>query len=229
MKCFHIFMEGTIMSEIKNPQNRGNCPFYVTPENPLTAKSSIDHCVNCVKSGKSELGSLIEDLRQIAYMTIIEETPKYDPDHPSGASYITFIKARVCTRLWSERQKMMRHIPFTHQDALADTSSCGSNPLIDNLTAQACAIESVADTVIQQIELETLQRYLPQLLETLTQKERSVIELKFFKEFSGIEIAEVLEVSEGRVSQLTKSALEKLGKAYLGALEKAKGNPYSDT
>ena len=216
------------MVEQRGPYNRGKCPFYVTPDNPLSAKLSIDHCVNCVKSGKAQLESLIEDLRQIAFLTIIEETPKYDPDHHSGASYITFIKARVCTRLWSERQKVLRQIPFSHQESLNDTSPCEHNPLMESLAAEACAIENVADTVIQQIELETLQRYLPKLLETLTQKERSVIEMKFFKEFSGVEIADILGVSEGRVSQLTKSALEKLGKAYLSALDKARGNPYQD-
>ena len=60
-------------------------------------------------------------------------------------------------------------------------------------------------------------------------KERNVIEMKFFQEFNGVELAEILEVSEGRVSQLTKSALKKLGKAYLGALERVRGNPYRDT
>lgn len=63
----------------------------------------------------------------------------------------------------------------------------------------------------------------------LTQKERAVIEMKFFQEFNGAEIAEILEVSKGRVSQLTKSALEKLGKAYLSTLERVRGNPYRDT
>ena len=216
-----------MMSELRGPHNRGKCPFYVTPENPLSAKSSVDHCVRCVKSGKTQLESFIEDLQQIALLTIIEETPKYDPDHPSGASYTTFIKACVCTRLWSERLKVLRQIPYSHQDTLMDPEN--SNPLIETLTAEACTIENVADTVIQQIETECLQKYLPELMEQLSQKERSIIELKFFQEFNGIEIAEMLKISEGRVSQLTKSALEKLGKAYLGALEKAKGNPYRDT
>lgn len=215
------------MSELRGPHNRGNCPFYVNPENPLSAKSSVDHCVNCVKSDKAQLENLIEDLRQIALLTIIEETPKYDPDHPSGASYITFIKARVCTRLWSERQKVLRQIPYSHQDALMNTEN--HNPLTEVLTVQACTIENVADTVIQKIETECLQKYLPELISKLSEKERSIIELKFFQEFNGTEIAEMLEISEGRVSQLTKSALEKLGKAYLGALEKTKGNPYRDT
>lgn len=215
------------MSELRGPHNRGKCPFYVNPENPLSAKSSVDHCVNCVKSGKAHLESFIEDLRQIALLTIIEETPKYDPDHPSGASYTTFMKARVCSRLWKERQKLLRQIPYSHQDALMNTEN--HNPLTEVLTAEACTIENVADTVIQKIETECLQKYLPELIEKLSEKERTIIELKFFQEFTGTEIAEILKISEGRVSQLTKSALEKLGRAYLGALEKAKGNPYRDT
>ena len=216
------------MSELRGPHNRGKCAFYVIPQNPLSAESSIDQCVNCAIGNKSQLESHVEDLRQIALLTILEETPKYDPDHPSGASYITFIKSRVCTRLWTERQKVLREIPFTHQEKTNNTDSM-SNPLTENLQAQACEIRNVADTVIQQIEVETLQNYLPELLNKLTQKERSVIEMKFFKEFNGVEIADILEVSEGRVSQITQSALAKLGKAYLGTLEKIKHNPYRDT
>ena len=52
--------------------------------------------------------------------------------------------------------------------------------------------------------------------------------MKFFQKFNGVEIAEISEVSAGRVSQLTKSALEKLGKAYLSTLESVRGNPYRD-
>lgn len=221
------------MSEARGPHNRGKCPFYVTPQNPFSAESSIDHCVNCVKRNKTQLESFEEDLRQIAFLTVLEETPKYDPDHPNSASYITFIKARVCTRLWAERQKILQQMPYSHQEIddqeTDDGAPCRANLLIDNLVAQASVIENVADVVIHQIELETLRKHLPQLLEKLTQKEHSVIEMKFFKEFSGVEIAKILEVSEGRVSQLTKSALKKLGKAYSGTLERAAGNPYQDT
>ena len=217
------------MSEKRSPHNRGKCPFHVTPQDPLSAKSSIDHCVNCVKENKADLESITEDLRQIAFLTVMEETPKYNPDHPSGASYTTFIKAKVCTRLWSERQKYWQQIPFPHQDAGDDTTAHQNNPLIESLIDEACAIENMADTVIQQLEIEILQKYLPKLLDKLTEKERSVIEMKFFKELNGVEIAEVLDVSEGRVSQITQSALEKLGKAYISTLENKQGNPYRNT
>ena len=217
------------MAEQRGPHNRGKCPFYVVPENPLSAESSIDQCTNCAISNKAQLQSFKEDLRQFAFLVVLEETPKYDPDHPSGASYITFIKARVCTRLYSERNKLLRQVPFEHQEETDDDAGCEHNPLMDNLTAQAHAIEDVAESVTQQIEIETLRKHLPKLMDRLTHKERSVIEMKFFQEFSGMEIAEILEVSEGRVSQITKSALEKLGKAYLTALETVRGNPYRNT
>ncbi len=211
----------------RGPHNRGQCPFFVIPDNPYTAKVSINHCTDCVIENKNQLTSFKEDLRQLAFLTILEETPNYDPDHTSGASYITFIKARVCTRLWSESSKLLRQSPYSHQETYDDADrEC--NPLTDNLTTQACAIADVAETVTQQIEIETLQKHLPKLLESLSQRERAVIEMKFFQEFSGGEIAEVLKVSEGRVSQIKKVALERLGKAYLATLEKVIGNPYRD-
>lgn len=217
------------MAEQRGPHNRGKCPFYVVPQNPLSAESSIHHCADCAVGNNAQLRSFKEDLRQLAFLTVLEETPKYDPDHPSGASYTTFIKARVCTRLWSERKKVLLQSPFTHQEDMDDDANCKHNPLVDNLTAQAGAIEDVAETVTHQIEIETLRKHLPKLMNRLTQKERAVIEMKFFQEFNGAEIAEILEVSKGRVSQITKSALEKLGKTYLAALERVRGNPYRDT
>ncbi len=38
--------------------------------------------------------------------------------------------------------------------------------------------------------------------------------MKFFEELSGVEIADSLGMSEGRVSQLKSKALAKLGKVY---------------
>ena len=55
-----------------------------------------------------------------------------------------------------------------------------------------------------------LTRELAAHLEKLTEKERLVIALYYYEELSQKEIAEVLEVSEGRVSQLHSQALLKL-------------------
>lgn len=196
----------------RGPHDNAKCPFYVLPNNPLSAQTSIHKCVRCITCGYPHLEGMREDFCQIAYLTILEEAPKYDPKHPSGASFITFIKSRVCGRLWSERRKESKYTAFAYEDPV--TAEGASNPLIAALTAEACACESLEDEICQKIEIEAFQTVLPQLLERLSKKERQAIALKYFKDCSGIDISHRLSVSEGRVSQLLKSALSKLKTAY---------------
>ncbi len=217
------------MTQQRCPHNRGKCPFYVVPEDPLSAKASIGQCVACVIANNGQLEGLREDLYQLALLTILEETPNYDPAHPSGASYTTFMKACVCTRLWSERRKELRYHPFSHEDPVGDTEPCERNLLVSRLIAEACERESEADKVIRHLEVEVLRKHLLQILSKLSDKERRVIEMKYFEDFTGIKIAQVLAISEGRVSQLTKNALKKIGKAYLVAVEKDYRTTYRKT
>ncbi len=206
-----------------NPSHRERCPFNIVPNEPLSAETSIDHCVSCVCRNNAYLKSHYEDLRQIAFVTILEETPNYDPNHPSGASFITFIKAKVCMRLWREQRKLLQETPYPYQEC-SETDK--QNPLEAELMTQACDIENMADSVIQQIEVNFLRKCLPKLIEKLTENEKRVIQMKFFKELTGVQIAKELNISEGRVTQLTQNALAKLGKAYLTALKSKRGNPY---
>ena len=196
----------------RGPHYNAKCPFYVLPNNPLSAQTSIHKCVRCVSCGAPHLEDMREDLRQTAYLTILEEAPNYDPKHPSGASFITFIKSRVCGRLWSERRKASKYIPFAYEEPVTDVSP--ANPLVAALTAEACACESLEDHVCEKIDIEAFRSVLPQLLPKLSKKERQAIALKYFNDCSGIEISRRLAVSEGRVSQLLKSALSKLKIAY---------------
>ncbi len=212
-----------------NPSQRDRCPFNIVPNEPLSAEASIDQCVSCVCRNNTYLKSHDEDLRQLAFLTILEETPNYDPHHPSGASFITFIKAKVCIRLWREQRKLLKEMPYSHQECSEDNNEKKKNPLEASLIAQACAIENMADNVIQQIEVEFLRKCLPKLLEKLTKKEKRVIQMKFFETHSGVQIAQELNISEGRVTQLTHNALAKLGKAYLTILDTKRGNPYRQT
>ena len=197
----------------RGPHYSAKCPFYILPNNPLSAETSINKCVQCATRGDCRLQGMRDDFRQIAYLTILEDEPKYDPAHESGASFITFMKSRVCGQLWSERRKALKYTPFS-TDPLSEPDA-RPNPLLAVLTAEACASKSLEDEVCEKIEVEELRSVLPQLLDRLSEKERCVIELKFFKDASGRDIAKQLRVSEGRVSQLLKSALGKLRKAHL--------------
>ena len=60
------------------------------------------------------------------------------------------------------------------------------------------------------LEREEMTRVLAGILEELSQKEKLVIALYYYEELTQKEIAEVLSVSEGRVSQLHSQALLKL-------------------
>ena len=196
----------------RGPHSNAKCPFYILPNNPLSAEASVNQCVQCATCGHSRLQGMRDDFRQLAYLTILEEAPRYDPDHPSGASFITFMKSHVCGRLWSERRKESKYMPYSPDPPMAPDAA--PNPLVAALTAEACASESLEDEVCQQMEIEDFRSALPQLLARLGKKERQAIELKFFKDGSGRDIARQLRVSEGRVSQLLKSALRKLKKAH---------------
>lgn len=210
------------------PTQRGKCPFYIVPDDPLSADASVKHCVESITSNNVRLQSLKEDFYQIAYLTILEALPEYNPSHPSGASLITFVKARVCTRLWGERDRELSHIPFPTEPSQCSgcSGACCRNPLVSELTRQACSQETMEDEVIRRLETENLRRYYPLLTRRLTEKEKSVLQLKFFQEKSGVEIAKILGVSQGRVSQLTQTALGKVGKAYFVLSFAKDRNPY---
>ena len=57
-----------------------------------------------------------------------------------------------------------------------------------------------------------LKEVLAQSLETLTEKERRVIELYYYEDMTLKEISKILEVSESRISQLHTKALNKMRK-----------------
>lgn len=212
------------MNEHRGPHYSAKCPFYITPDDPLSAEASLHQCVRCVTYGNARLEGLYEDFRQLAFLTVLEEGPKYDPEHPSGASFITFIKSRVCCRLWSERRKELKYLPCSQDEDWCDAESSASNPLVRSLVETACICESFEDAVVRELETEQLSKLLPQMLAQLSVKELKVLQLKYFEYCRGVEIADALGVSGGRVSQLMKSALTKLKKAYLRLIEEANSN-----
>lgn len=66
------------------------------------------------------------------------------------------------------------------------------------------------------VEKEELKRILIEVLQTLTEKEKSVITLYYYEDMTLKEISRVLDVSESRVSQLHSKALAKM-KQRLGS------------
>ena len=221
------------MTQQRHPQNSAKCPFHIEPESPLSAKESINRCVVCATFRDQRLQSIKEDLRQIAYETVFEAAPMYDPAHESGASFTTFIRSQVCGKLWDEGKKHLQSTPFLSLD---DTNRAESqfyqdgpdllrnSPLIDRLAADVCQCGGVDEAIIRHVEVEQFEQLLPQLLADLSEKERRALKLRFFEGKKGVEIAKILGVTKGRVSQLINTACAKLKKGYLNASQQQRNN-----
>ncbi|MBN1958807.1 MAG: FliA/WhiG family RNA polymerase sigma factor [Desulfuromonadales bacterium] len=103
-----------------------------------------------------------------------------------------------------ELQLQVSQLGYVSLHENIDDHDEGGKSFIDNLedTQQASAQE--------RMEAGELTKELAGYLEQLSDKERLVIALLYYEELSQKEISEVLELSEGRISQLHSQALAKL-------------------
>ncbi|MFT5698016.1 MAG: RNA polymerase sigma factor for flagellar operon FliA [Desulforhopalus sp.] len=105
-----------------------------------------------------------------------------------------------------------------YQSVLAEVSHLGCvslNETLDNSQEGRSFLDSIADDKPgslpgARIEKAELTQKVATVLEQLSEKERLVIALYYYEELTQKEIAEVLALSEGRVSQLHSQALIKL-------------------
>jgi RNA polymerase sigma factor for flagellar operon FliA len=90
---------------------------------------------------------------------------------------------------------------------------------IDDSEHGPTLLDNLADETLKNadelLETHELTRELAGHIDRLSEKEKLVISLYYYEELTQKEIAEVLELSEGRVSQLHSQALVKL-KAHIG-------------
>lgn len=103
-----------------------------------------------------------------------------------------------------ELQLQVSQLGYVSLHENIDDNEEGGKSFIDNLedTQQSSAQE--------RMEAGELTKELAGYLEQLSDKERLVIALLYYEELSQKEISEVLELSEGRISQLHSQALSKL-------------------
>lgn len=105
-----------------------------------------------------------------------------------------------------------------YQTLLGEVSHLGCvslNETLDHSEEGQSFLDSLTEDKIgvhpgQRLEATELTAVIAEVLELLSEKERLVISLYYYEELTQKEIAEVLELSEGRVSQLHSQALIKL-------------------
>ncbi|MBU0960434.1 MAG: FliA/WhiG family RNA polymerase sigma factor [Proteobacteria bacterium] len=120
-----------------------------------------------------------------------------------------------------EEEEMARELEVTleeYQTLLGQVSHLGCvslNETLDHSDQGRSFQDALMDTRIDsspvnRLEQHELTKIIAGILEELSEKERLVISLYYYEELTQKEIAEVLEVSEGRISQLHSQALLKL-------------------
>ena len=120
-----------------------------------------------------------------------------------------------------EEEEMARDMEISleeYQQILGEVGHLGCVSLNETLNDSgegASFIDSLADQRADlsppaQLENKELTKTLAGILQELSEKERLVISLYYYEELTQKEIADVLEVSEGRISQLHSQALLKL-------------------
>ncbi len=81
-------------------------------------------------------------------------------------------------------------------EAVQEPQQFVDNPLVDGLTREACQCEGIDETVASDVAVEQFKTLLPQFLSRLSEKEGTVLKLKFFEERKAVEIAKKLGVSK---------------------------------
>lgn len=129
------------------------------------------------------------------------------------------MKSRVCHRLWLQRRQELKYLPYPVVEVLMfnvpNDAPPDANPLMTELYRAACTAEALEDEVIANIHVAQFQERLPAMLKRLTEQERKVVELKYYHDYTGTQIAKKLGITKGRVSQMLKCLLKKLKSAYL--------------
>ncbi len=121
------------------------------------------------------------------------------PDDPELAEYL-----EMSLDDFRELQLQVSQLGYVSLNENLDEDDANSQSFIDNL-------EDTGQVSVQErMEANELTKELAGYLEQLSDKERLVIALLYYEELSQKEISEVLELSEGRISQLHSQALSKL-------------------
>ena len=115
------------MRNLRGPRYNANCPFQIVADDPLSAEEAVRRCAKCATTFNAQLETLTEDFFQIGMLKVLETLPKYDPNHSSGASLMTYMKKVVCNRLWKERWKEQRkaekYLPYPHEEEHTDNET----------------------------------------------------------------------------------------------------------
>ncbi len=128
------------------------------------------------------------------------------------AASIKATRSRLTAALGREPtiQEISRQTGFTPEEiALAETATAATESIQKQTGEEGFSLESIlTDTESEERMVEKIA--LRQAIEALPEREKTVIQLRYFHGLTQQRVAKVLEVSQVQVSRIEKKALEKL-------------------
>lgn len=179
---------------------------------------------------------MVEDLEQFGYRGLLEAIDRYDPVR--GASFLTFASARIAGSILDgmaqidERGAQLRHRRRIERERTASllTSRQPAKSAVEELSdlvgelalglmlsaearAEGSGIAGQPDNGFDSLAWHQTKVILVQRVDDLPEPERTIIRQHYLNDLLFAQIATMLGLSKGRISQLHKTALVKLRKS----------------
>lgn len=188
--------------------------FRATDEILSRFEDNLNRCARCTAYATPALPSFQEDLLQIARITLWKKGPAFDPNHQRKASFRSYILPWICGALTREKKKeaqqCWRFTPICYQEEASQENSEAPRNEPENW---GCALpdekSDFVDRFIYEMWNADFENALPRLLQRLTKREQQVFTC-VREDMKPVDIAERLELSKPRVSQLLKQVKLKL-------------------
>ena len=199
---------------IKCPHYKHQGVFHPDDKTVKQLLPDLNWCADCMAYATPQCPAIRDDLLQIASIVLVEKGPKFNPTHQSGASFGTFIRPQICGTLRNAKEKELSHsrreLPYVDEESdLYGDVDTEANRDVGWLQQVPDLKSEFEDELVQDI---SFRETLPKLLQTLTERERDVFAC-LREHQQNYEIAEALNLSESRVSQLVTQVTQKLRKA----------------
>lgn len=196
---------------VKCPRYKHYGFFYPDDQTIKRLLPDANRCAECIAFTSPQRPDIQEDLQQTAVLVLIEKGPRFSPTHASGANFGTFIRPRICGTLMNTKSREL-----TRNSRESSNFEVEWNPSETIDTKIHRAISSLWSTQVLHTEFEdelvrdlSFRDALPELLKTLTPREREVFSCLRDNQ-RNCEIAEALNLTESRVSQLVTQVMRKV-------------------
>jgi RNA polymerase sigma factor for flagellar operon FliA len=169
-------------------------------------------------------GAMLDDLRRLDWfsrglrqkMKVLEETIRRLESETGEATTQDICKATgMDEKEVDQGLEMLQNQVCMSLDAIQDNLGSLRKAHLDNDPYHSASFQEIVDKITG-------------LIEELTPREKLVLSLYYGEELNMRETAEVMDITEGRVSQLHSQALDKLKKKFKSQYESEAANPIQD-